>query len=62
MPTNRDFIFPYRTGQRKQPQGYPADREMRAKTPDQERPKGILVAMAKAASPNSKHIEASETD
>ena len=57
MPTNLDFIFPYRRGQRKQRPGYPADPEMRAKAFEQHPPKGIPTAMAKAASRLPKHAE-----
>ena len=57
MPTNLDFIFPYRRGQRKQRRGYPADPEMRAKAFEQDPPKGILAAVTKAASRLPKHTE-----
>lgn len=62
MPTNRDFIFPYRTGQRKQRRGYPTDPAMRGETIAQERPKDILVALTKAAAAPPKHTETSEPD
>ena len=62
MPTNRDFIFPYRQGQRKQPRGYPADPAMRAEAIAQEPPRDVLVALTKAAAPRPKRIETSETD